>query len=138
MPPEIIRFSQDGQAHWAGMGDFVLVSPDGAHRVELTYVGEPPHGDSYHRATIDGAAFPGEAWGCLFAFSACSRHLVFSWMAKRYERCTVAVDLQDRRYFVLPHHLCSFSVRWPTIVGEGEQLVGKDYTLNGSEGWLPY
>ncbi len=138
MPPEIIRFARDGQARWAGMGDFVLVSPDGAHRVELTYVGEPPHGDSYHRATIDGAAFPGEVWGCLFAFSACSRHLVFSWMAKRYERRTVVVDLQDRRYCALPCYFYRFSVRWPTIVGEGEQSAGKDYTFSGTEEWLPY
>lgn len=69
MPPEIIRFAPDGQARWVGMGDFVLVSPDGTHRIDLAYIGEPPHGDSYHRATIDGVAFPGEVWGCLFAFS---------------------------------------------------------------------
>ena len=50
-----IRFVPDGQARWAGMGDFVPVSPDGTHRVELTYVGEPPHGDFYHRATIGTA-----------------------------------------------------------------------------------
>ena len=138
MPPEIIRFAPDGQARWAGMGDFVLVSPDGMHRIELTYIGEPPHGDSYHRATIDGVAFPGEVWGCLFAFSTCSRHLVFSWMAKRYERRTAVVDLQKKHYFVLPWYLYRFSVHWPTIVGEGEWSGVKDYTVGGTELWLPY
>ena len=138
MPSEIIWFASDGQARWVGMGDFVLVSPDEAHRVELTYVGEPPHGDSYHRATIDRAAFPGEAWGCLFAFSVCSRYLVFSWMAKRYERRTVVVDLQDQRYFVLPWYMYHFRVSWPTIVGEGEGSAGKDYTFSGAEAWLSY
>ena len=138
MLPEIIRFGPDGRARWAGMGDFVLVSPDQAHRVELIYAGEPPHGDSYHRASIDGVAFPGEVWGGLFAFSACSRHLVFSWMSKRFERRTVVVDLQDRRYFVLPGYIDQFSVRWPAVVGEGKLSAGQEYTFDGGEHWLSY
>ena len=46
MSSETLQFSEDGHARWAGMGDFVLVSPDQVHRVELIYAGEPPHGDS--------------------------------------------------------------------------------------------
>ena len=138
MSPEIIQFAEDGRARWAGMGDFVLVSPDEAHRVKLIYAGEPPHGDSYHRAIVDGVAFPGEVWGGLFAFSACSRHLVFSWMSKRFERRTVVVDLQDRRYFVLPGYIDQFSVCWPSVVGEGKLSTGKGCTFGGTKHWLPY
>ena len=60
MPPEVIRFARDGQARRVGMGDFVLVSPDRMQCVGLSYVGEPPLGNSYYRVTADGAVFLGE------------------------------------------------------------------------------
>ncbi len=68
----------DGSAIWAGMGNFILNSPDKSVRAELFYVGEPPHGDSYHSVIINSKQFLGWAWGCLFAFSQDSRYLVFS------------------------------------------------------------
>lgn len=88
-----IHFSEDARTKWAGYGDFILVSPDGSHTVDLIYKGEPPHGDSYHTVAVDGCPLPGMAWGCLFGFSACSRYLAFSWMARRIERKTMVVDM---------------------------------------------
>ena len=132
------RFANDGNAKWAGMGDYILVSPDGSHRIELIYESEPPHGDSYHHGIIDGCPFPGYLWGCMFAFSTCSRYFVFSWMSKLFERLTVAVDLQEKCYFVLPDYLYDFRVCWPSIIGEGERWAGKQYTFRGNEPWLDY
>ncbi len=59
MEPQVVQFAADGFSQWVGMGDYTLASPNQLHRVALTYEGEPPHGDSYHRGTIDGRAFPG-------------------------------------------------------------------------------
>jgi hypothetical protein len=133
-----VQFTNDGSARWAGMGDFVLVSPDSQHTIELTYVGEPAHGDSYHRANIDGSAFPGYAWGCMFAFAPSSRFAVFSWMRELFERRTVAVDMQDHRYLVLPEYIYDFVVQWPSIVGRGQSSSSKQYTVMGHEQWAPY
>ena len=57
-----IQFSDEQTSHWAGMDDFLLISPDGEHRIALCYAGEPPHGDSYHNVAIDDRPFPGFAW----------------------------------------------------------------------------
>jgi len=89
-----VQFTTDGMSQPAGMGDFLLLSPDGTHQIEIIYEGEPPHGDSYHRVVIDGVVFPGYAWGCNFAFSQSSTLAVFSWMSKLLERRTVVVDLE--------------------------------------------
>jgi len=133
-----LQFAANGRSKPAGMGDFLLVSPDGAHQIELVYEGEPPHGDSYHRVVVNGAAFPGYAWGCNFAFCPSSSHAVFSWMSKLVERRTVVVDLAGRRYFSLPDYIYDFRFQWPTVVGEGKLASGKQYTFNGAEQWVAY
>lgn len=132
------QLANDGSAIWAGMGDYILVSPNGAHRVELIYESEPPHGDSYHRGVFDGHPFPGHLWGCMFAFSPCSRYFVFSWMSKLFERLTVVADLQAQRYFVMPAYLYDFDVCWPSIVGKGKLSSDKQFLFRGNEQWLSY
>ncbi len=124
----------DGRV-WAGMGDYRLVSPDGAHVAELTYEGEPPHGDSYHALQIDGRTFPGYAWGCLFAFTADSKHLGCSWMEHLFERKTVVIDLLKQRYFVLPKYIYNFTIDWPRVVGSREHDKGEAYIFTGQETW---
>lgn len=138
MEPQRIQFTEAKLCQWVGMGDFSLVSPDGKHIVELICEGEPPHGDSYHKVTIDGRAYPGYAWGCMFAFSACSRYLAFSAMPTKFERHTVVVDLDAQRHFVLPAYIYQFSIRWPSIAGEGKLSEGKGYRFGGNERWLAY
>jgi hypothetical protein len=133
-----LEFSEDQLCQWAGMGDFVLVSPDRKHSVELMYEGEPPHGDSYHRVAINGHVFPGYAWGCWFGFSPCSRFLAFSAMPTKFERHTMVVDLLDRRYFVLPTYIYQFRICWPEIIGEGRISEGRSYQFGGNEQWLAY
>ena len=128
MEPERIQFTESKLHQWAGMGDFILFSPDGKHVVELPYEGEPPHGDSYHRVAIDGRTYPGYAWGCMFAFSPCSRYFAFSAMPRKFERRTAIVDLHAQRYFILPVYLYRFTLRWPTMLGEeGTGSEGKSY-----------
>ena len=138
MEPQRIQFTQDSLCQWAGMGDFLLVSPDGEHTLELRYEGEPPHGDSYHKARIDGRAYPGSVWGCMFAFSLCSRYLAFSAMPKRFERATAVVDLQTHRHFVLPAYIYQFKLCWPLVIGEGNLSSGQTYRFEGTEQWLAY
>jgi hypothetical protein len=137
VPLQHIHFPPDGSAEWAGMGDFVLESPDGSHRIELIYEGEPPHGDSYHQGKVDGRPFPGLVWGCLFAFSSCSNYAVFSWMPQKFERHTVVVDLSGKRYFVLPNYIHKFKVLWPEILGEGDS-EGRRFAFSGAEAWKQY
>ena len=132
-----MRFEADGSARWAGMGDFRLISPDGNHTVEIRYAGEPPHGDSYHRVTIDERTFPGFAWGCMFAFSPCSRYTAFSWMAALYERKTVVVDIEHSRYTVLPRYIQDFVFRWPELLGVGNPQ-GATCVVDASAHWHRY
>jgi hypothetical protein len=133
-----IHFTAEGVSQSVGMGDFLLLSPDGTHQIEIIYEGEPPHGDSYHRVVIDGTVFPGYAWGCNFAFSQTSNFAVFSWMSKLLERRTVVVDLEGRKYFPLPEYIYDFCIQWPSIVGVGKLASGKQFTFTGSEQWSAY
>lgn len=133
-----ILFTPSELCQWAGMGDYELVSPDGNHTAHIAYEGEPPFGDSYHKAVIDGHAFPGHVWGGMFTFSACSRYLVLGAMFKKWERLTLVIDLQTRRYLALPVHIHEAEVDWPAIVGVGKTSEGKRYTFQGKERWLNY
>jgi hypothetical protein len=138
MVPQRIQFTEANLCQWAGMGDFLLVSPDGQHIVELIYEGEPPHGDSFHKVAIDGRAYPGYVWGCMFAFSSCSRYLALSAMPTKYERRTAIVDLHSKRHFILPEFIYQVSIRWPTVVGEKWSSESKSYKFDGNEQWLAY
>jgi hypothetical protein len=131
-----VQFTEDGVAQWAGYADLSLVSPDGRRVVDLPYEGEPPHGDSYHSASVGGVALPGLFWGGMFAFSGSSRYFVGSWMPQKFGRHTIIIDLEANRYFVLPNYIFNFRVVWPAIVGVGELSQGAEFTFGGSEQWL--
>jgi hypothetical protein len=120
------------------MGDYQLVSPDGSILADIRYVGEPPHGDSYHDLSINGNRFPGYVWGCLFAFSTDSKYLVCSWMDKPIERKTVVIDCTNRKYLVLPQYIYEFSVGWPKVVGVNGKWEGLEYEFTGNEAWSNY
>lgn len=130
-----IEFDTSGEAKWAGMGDYVLVSPNKRHEVSCTYYAEPPHGDSIQTIAIGAAALPGYAWGRFFSFSPCSRYLAMSWMRKLFgDTKTIVVDLDEMRYFALPFNMHLFALRWPLV-----QIVDggffESYRFNGSECW---
>jgi hypothetical protein len=133
-----IEFTEECLCQWAGMGNSRLVAPNSRHVVELTYEGEPPHGDSYHGAVVDGHVYPGYVWGCMFAFSSCSRYLAFSAMPTKFERRTAIVDMNEHRHFLLPVYIYQFSICWPSVIGEGALSEGKRYTFKGTEQWLAY
>ncbi len=132
--PLRIQFTSDGSSRWAGMGDYVLVAPDQRHEVFLRYLGEPPHGDSFHEARIDGVKLPGLVWGCYFAFTENSRFFAASWMLRCYERRTIIVDIEQRRYYLLPEYLLDFSISWPVVLGLGF-AGGLNYRFDGTEVW---
>ncbi len=138
MDEKRIQFTKDELCHWAGMGDYQLVSPDGKYVATLRYEGEPPHGDSYHLALIDGRSYPGYVWGCMFAFSACSRYLAFSAMPKKFERRTAVLDLHKQRHFLLPSYIHQCTLEWPSIIGNGSISNGQRFTFQGHESWLAY
>ena len=114
-----LDFAQDGQSRWAGMGDYILHPPDRCHEITLRYLGEPQHGDSYHELRVDGAKLPGYVWGCNFAFTPDSKLLAASWMAERYERKTVLVDVRGRCFAVLPEYLENFAFDGGLLIGVG-------------------
>jgi hypothetical protein len=134
---QTLTLPSDGRPAHAGMGDFSLLTPDGRHRVDLPYCGEPPHGDSFHTISVDGVGVPGNAWGCGFACSSDSRFLCLSWMEKRYDRKTLVIDLMERRYFALPFYISNFMIRWPVIEGVG-MAEGLNYSFCGSENWTNF
>jgi hypothetical protein len=119
------------------MANYVLVSPDRHHEIVLRYVGEPPHGDSFHEIDVDGAKLPGFAWGCNFAFTPKSRFFAASWMSERYQRQTIILDVEQRRYFVLPTYIADFTFRWPILNGVGS-AEGLRFEFDGSETWAPF
>jgi hypothetical protein len=137
MLDERIEFSSDGKSRWAGMGNYVLVSPDAKQEIALRYAGKPLHGDSFHELEVGGAKLPGLVWGCNFAFTADSRFCAASWMAKRYERRTIAIDVPGRRYFVLPVYVHDFTFHWPTLTGVGTD-AGLRFEFDGAEVWTPF
>lgn len=130
-----IEFTNDKRHQHVGMGDLLLISPDGRYEIQLMYVGEPPHGDSFHSGFIDGHPYPGFIWGCMFAFSSCSRYFAFSAMPTKYERRTAIVDLDTQSYFVLPQYIYQFRFDWPVIVGDGSISSGISYSFDGLETW---
>ena len=138
MQPFRIQFTEDGSAQWAGMADLVLLSPDSTKTLHMAYQGEPPFGDSFHTARFKGKDLPGYFWGCMFAFSCCSRYIVGSWMKQRYERATAVFDLESSRYFVLPDYLYDFRVSWPVVTGVGAGSDGFEFTFTGRERWTAY
>ncbi|WP_129587790.1 hypothetical protein [Herbaspirillum robiniae] len=120
------------------MGDFVLSTPDGRHEFEFLYVGEPPHGDSYHSIRIDGAPFPGLAWGSPIYISSDSRYVAFSWMAKPIERETIVIDLTDRRYLLLPRYCLNVKILWPNIVDVSIPPYPVVYRIDEQEKWISF
>lgn len=137
MLDERFALPADGSARWAGMANYVLTSPDGRHEVALEYVGEPPHGDSFHKLQVDGTKLPGFAWGCKFAATADSRYFAASWMAKRYERLTIIIDLEKRRFVVLPVYVHDFRFDGPVLEGVGADQ-GLRFHLSDADAWTPF
>jgi hypothetical protein len=135
---EKLNLPKDGSCKWAGMGDYQLISPNQNVSAIIKYVGEPPHGDSYHSMSVNGNSFPGYIWGCLFAFSSDSRYLVCSWMSKLVERKTVVIDCINQKYFVLPEYIYIFSVQWPKVSGVEGKWKDILYEFTGTETWLSY
>ena len=135
---EILQLPKDGTGEWAGMKDYQLLSPDGNNSIDIKYVGEPPHGSSYHTLKVNGKSFPGYAWGCIFAFSTNSRYLICSWMLKKYERKTVVIDCLEFKFFELPEYIYNFRIEWPTIRGEGDYCSDLLYSFNGTEKWQTF
>ena len=138
MELKCVELPGDGDSIHVGMGDFELLTPNGEHRVQILYRGEPPHGDSYHEVFIDGVSLPGYAWGCNFACTRDCRYLAFSWMARRIERITAVVDMADRRYVLLPAYIYDFAFRWPRLEGVGKSSVGLSFEFAGNEHWVSY
>lgn len=135
---ESMELPSGGKSVPVGMGDFELLMPGGKHRVQVFYRGEPPHGDSYHDLTVDGVGFPGYAWGCNFACTADGRYLALSWMATRFERATVVIDMASRKYIALPVYIYDFVFRWPRLEGIGKLSAHLSYEFVGDERWIAY
>ena len=119
------------------MGDYTLVSPDKLLEISLRYLGEAPHGDSYHEMTIEGVRLPGLFWGSNFAFTADASLLAASWMAELYDRETIIIEIARRRFCALPDYLYNFNFDGLRLVGVG---TSKDvsYDVAGRRGWITF
>lgn len=54
---EVLKLPSDGSCKWAGIGDYQLISPNESIAADVKYIGESPHGDSYHSLSIRGKKF---------------------------------------------------------------------------------
>ena len=98
----------DSHSVWLGMEDYKLILDQNKIEIDLKYDGEPPHGDSYHIAWIDGKRLKGYIWGCMFLFPFNQRYMLCSWMEKLYERKTIVVDLNSNFFAVLDDYWYDF------------------------------
>jgi len=133
-----MELPRGGKSIPVGMGDFELLTPNGGHRVQVVYRGEPPHGDSYHDISVDGVAVPGYAWGRNFACTEDGRYLALSWMAKLYDRTTAVIDMAGRKHLVLPAYIYDFAFHWPRLEGVGQLSAHLSYEFVGDERWMTY
>jgi len=116
---ETIEIS-DEHSHYMGMGDYKIILPESNHILELKYIGEPPHGDSYHSLDIDDVQLPGFFWGCQFIFIDHQKYMVCEWMEKLYDRNTVIVDISAKTIYVT-------KTSWSLYKIEGDFLVLGNY-----------
>lgn len=117
---EIIRTSNDYKCQWYGMGDFKITLEKSSHIIELTYKGEPPHGDSYHIMKINDFQIPGLTWGGMYMFPYNQEYVICSWMSKLYERKTIVIDIRNRRYYITKDY-------WTHSKIENNKLILGDY-----------
>lgn len=105
---QIVEMPNDGNSIWIGMDDFILKTHNSKQHIIIKYLGEPPHGDSYHKLTINNIECPGFAWGCNFAINRGCNFLALSWMEKLYDRKTIIIDIDNMMYGVLGSYVYDF------------------------------
>ena len=97
---ELIKLKSTSESKWFGMRDCQIELEDSGHIIELKYISEPPHGDSYHELRINNKLFQGYVWGCMFLFPYNQEFMVCQWMEKLYQRRTIIVNLCNLDYHV--------------------------------------
>ena len=98
-----------GKGLW--MGYYNLISAktnDNKHEIFLKYIGETPHGDSYHEIIVDGNKLDGLAWGCMFLCDEKNENLFFQWMEKFIERKVVMYNFQNKKLYIFPIFINNF------------------------------
>ena len=99
------------------MNDFLAKTNNGKHEIFLKYIGEPPHGDSYHEMTIDGNKIAGFVWGCMFVCDENNENLFFQWMEQYIERKLVIYNFKNKKIYVLPTFINKFYIQDDFICG---------------------
>ena len=100
--------NENDNSIWLGMSDYRLILKQSNHEILMKYIGEPPHGDSYHQIELNGKLLKGYYWGCMFLFPSMQRYMVASWMEKLFERKTIIVDFKLKLYTVLDKYWYDF------------------------------
>jgi hypothetical protein len=76
-----ITFDTTGRSLvWWGYADYYFDTPNGGPRVLLSYAGEPPHGDSYHKLTIGAKTIRGFVWSSEIQWSQCRNYFTCDWL----------------------------------------------------------
>jgi hypothetical protein len=146
---------KDGGSFFAAYENFQFISPDGKHNVSAQYFNEPPHGDSYHIAKVDGRRLPGYVWGGSFAWSSDSKYFCCSWMPEKSDnrgvrvlaRHTIVIEVNEHQYFLMPEYFANFQIQWPQIVEiklvgldpkNFKKLVLRSFCFSGAEEWTSF
>ncbi|TDQ08799.1 hypothetical protein [Pedobacter metabolipauper] len=112
----------DDQSHWMGMDDYEIILTESGHAIELKYLGEPPHGDSYHSLNVDGLQLEGFFWGCNFIFPDQQKYMVCSWMEKLYERKTIVVNLSAKSTYLMSDYWYDYKVNGDVLIFENNNF----------------
>ncbi len=133
---EIIDLFEDNKSIWLGMDDYLIKLKKSNHLIELNYLGEPPHGDSYHQMKIDGVIIQGYFWGCMFLFPVEQNYIVCSWMSKIYERKTIIIDIKQKRYHIFEDYWYDFNYENGLLVLGNEKFnIAKEVVINNITSW---
>ena len=121
------------------MNDYFINLKKSNHTIELNYVSEPPHGDSYHKMRIDGVTLKGYVWGCMFLFPINQEYIVCSWMEKLYERKTIIINIENKSYHILNEYWYDFRIEnGNLLLGNDKFKESKNVNINRIEKWISY
>lgn len=133
---KIIEVFEDNKSFWYGMDDYLINLKKSNHSIELTYAGEPPHGDSYHQMKIDGLSVMGFFWGCNFLFPSEQNYAVCPWMSKLFERKTIIIDLTNMKYHIFKDYWDNYKYENGILVMENNKLkILHEVKINEISSW---
>ena len=134
---EEVWIDNDNHSYWLGQIDYKIELSQSKTVLELKYIGEPPHGDSYHKLLINSKQVDGYFWGCNFIFPEKQRYVLCSWMKILFERKTILIDINNMRYSILAQYWYDYKIDNNVIImGNDKFAETKALFINEIKDWI--